>query len=451
MVRDMTKGGITRHLVAFSVPLVLGNLFQLMYNAVDSIVVGKFAGEDALAAVGTGSPVMNIIILGVTGICIGASVLMSEYFGARDMEKLKREIATTLLLGCGFSLVIVALGLLCSGWILRLLDVPEEIMGMASAYLRIIFLGMPFTFFYNAYASVMRSVGDSQTPVKFLAAASVLNVVLDLLLVAVFRMGVVGAAAATVLSQGVSAGLCLWYVNHRLPMLRLSRADLRLDRQMMLLTLKNGSITALQQSCQPIGKLLIQRSINSLGIAAMAVFNAVNRIDDFAFTPEQSISHGMMTFVSQNRGAGQEERMRKGLPFGLRVEFCYWVLICAAILILKEPLMRMFVNEEETVKIGVDYLTLMAFFYLLPAFTNGIQGFFRGMGNMTVTLISTLIQISVRVIFVFLLVPHMGIPAVAWASLIGWVCMLAAEVPYYFVYMKRWGRERAAERQKGEQ
>ena len=438
MVRDMTRGSITRHLVSFSIPLVLGNLFQLMYNAVDSIVVGKFGGEDALAAVGTGNPVMNIVILGITGICIGASVLMSEFFGAKDMEKLKREISTTLLLGSVFSVLIAVLGLFFSGWILKMMDVPEGIFSISVLYLRIIFLGMPFTFFYNAYAAVMRSVGDSKTPVKFLAFASVLNAYLDLLFVAGFHMGVLGAGLATVIAEGVSAGLCLWYVNRNMPMLRLKRSELKVDRQMLKLTLQHGSVTALQQSCQPIGKLLIQRSINSLGITAMAVFNAVSRVDDFAFTPEQSISSGMMTFVSQNRGAKQGERMKKGLPYGLRVEAGYWVLICTAILLLKTPIMNLFVEESEAIRIGVDYLTLMAFFYLLPAFTNGIQGFFRGMGNMTITLVSTLIQISVRVVFVYLLVPSMGIPAVAWASLIGWLCMLAAEVPYYFVYMKRW-------------
>lgn len=167
MIRDMTRGNVTRHLVGFSVPIILGNLFQLAYNAVDSIVVGRFAGTGALAAVGTANPVMNIIILGVSGLCIGASVLMSEYFGARDTEKLRREFAATLFLGMFFSAAVLALGLPLAGPLLRLLNVPDEIFPQARAYLCIIFLGMPFTFVYNAYAAAMRSVGDSRTPIRF--------------------------------------------------------------------------------------------------------------------------------------------------------------------------------------------------------------------------------------------------------------------------------------------
>ena len=222
-------------------------------------------------------------------------------------------------------------------------------------------------------------------------------------------------------------------------MLKLSARELRIDRGLLRKTLKQGSITALQQSCQPIGKLLIQGMINPLGVSAMAAFNAVSRVDDFAFTPEQSISHGMMTFVAQNRGAKNKKRVKKGLSTGLKVEVGYWVLICVIILLLREPIMRLFVSAEssgELIPLGTQYLGWMAFFYLWPAFTNGIQGFFRGMGNMTITLISTIIQISVRVIGVYFLVGQLGILSAAWASVIGWTCMLLAEVPYYFYYKK---------------
>lgn len=258
MMKDMTKGNIPSQLIGFSIPLVLGNLFQLTYNAVDSIVVGKFAGERALAAVGTGNPVMNIVILGITGICIGASVLMSEFYGAGKHDRLKKEVSTILLFGTYFSLAIAVLGVVFSRGILRLLQVPEEILGDAVIYLRVIFLGMPFTFFYNAVASALRSVGDSKTPVRFLAFASVLNGALDLLLVGVFGMSVFGAALSTVIAEAASAGLCIWHVYRKVPLLRLRRQDFHMDRDLLRLTLRHGSITALQQSCQPIGKLLIK-------------------------------------------------------------------------------------------------------------------------------------------------------------------------------------------------
>lgn len=439
MVKDLTKGSIPKHLITFAVPIVLGNLFQLTYNAVDSIVVGKFAGQGALAAVGTANPVMNIVILGVTGICIGASVLMSQFFGAGDEEKLKKEVSTTLVFGGIFSIAMVVLGLLFSKTILRLMKTPDEILDIAGIYLRIIFLGMPFTYLYNAMASAMRSVGDSKTPIQFLAASSVLNIFLDFLFVAIFHWSAVGAGIATVLSQAASSLLCVWYVYRKVPLLQLRPSELKMDKELLKLTLQQGSITALQQSCQPIGKLLIQGKINTLGVSAMAAFNAVNRVDDFAFTPEQSISHAMMTFIAQNRGANQKERVKKGFRDGLIVEFGYWVIICTVILLFRRPIMSLFSSGEDfdMLELGVSYLGLMAFFYLLPAFTNGVQGFFRGMGNMKITLISTIIQISVRVIFVYILVPSLGITGVAFASFIGWVCMLAAEIPYYFAYMKK--------------
>lgn len=439
MMKDMTTGTIPSQLIRFSIPLVLGNLFQLTYNAVDSIIVGRWAGENALAAVGTANPVMSIVILGITGICIGASVLMSEFFGAGRGEQLKRQVSTTLIFGCFFSAVVVLLGLACSGVVMKALRVPEEIFGEAVLYLRIVFLGMPFTYLYNAVASALRSVGDSRTPVRFLAMASVLNGCLDLVFVAGLGLGVVGAALATDIAEAVSALLCVAYVYRKVPLLQLKQEDLRVDGELLKLTLKHGSITALQQSCQPIGKLLIQGAINPLGVSTIAAFNAVNRVDDFAFTPEQSISSGMMTFIAQNRGAGKKERVKKGFRYGLLVEMGYWVIICTVILLMKEPLMRLFVSDGDTKMVapGVEYLSLMAFFYLMPAFTNGIQGFFRGMGNMSITLVSTLIQISFRVVFVYLLVPRMGMTGVACSCLIGWSFMLMAEVPYYFWFKRR--------------
>jgi putative MATE family efflux protein len=439
MMIDMTKGNIPKHVVSFSIPFILGNLLQLTYNAVDSIVVGRFAGKEALAAVGTANPVMNIIILGITGICIGASVLMSEFFGAGKHEELKQEISTTLLFGGFFSFFIVVLGLIFSKGLLDLLGVPKEILEPAALYLRIIFVAMPFTYLYNAVSAAMRSVGDSKTPIRFLAIASILNGCLDVVFVGGFHMGVAGAGLATDLAEACSAIFCILYIYRKVPLLQLSKKDIKLNKNLLKKTLQHGSITALQQSAQPIGKLLIQGVINPLGVDAIAAFNAVSRVDDFAFTPQQSISSAMMTFIAQNRGAKNKKRVKEGFKFGLGVEFCYWILICIVTLWLKQPIMKLFVSSKETgmIDLGVQYLSLMAFFYLLPAFTNGVQGFFRGMGNMKITLISTIIQISFRVLFVYALVPRMGMAGVAYASLIGWILMLVYEVPYYFRYKRK--------------
>ncbi|WP_243109936.1 MATE family efflux transporter [Clostridium sp. E02] len=438
-MKDMTKGRITSQLIRFSIPLILGNLFQLAYNAVDSILVTRFVGGKAAVALATTNPVMSILIIAITGICIGASVLMSEFYGSGDEKRLKDEVSTLLLFGCFFSLIIAAFGYSFSEEILRRIRVPDQLLVDAAKYLRIIFLGMPFTFFYNGVASALRSIGDSKTPVWFLALAFVLNGLLDVVFVAWFHMDVVGAALATDIAEAVSVGLCVFYIYKRVPLLRVSRKEMRLDRDLLILTLRHGVITALQQSCQPIGKLLIQRMINPLGISTIAAFHAVNRVDDFVFVPERSISSGIMTFVAQNKGAKNSGRIKKGFRTGLMIEAGYWIFICIFILIIKKPAMNMFVlvNDSGLVEIGVKYLSLMAFFYLLSAVTNGIQGFFRGMGNMFITLIFTLIQISVGVGVASNLVPVMGLKGVAYASMIGWACMLFAEIPYYFWFKSR--------------
>ena len=431
---NMTKGNIPHHLVRYSVPLILGNVFQLTYNVVDSVIAGRFIGKEALAAEGTANPVMNIVILGISGICMGAAVLMSEFFGAGEHEKLKRQMATTVVFGCWFSLAIALCGLFFARPLLYALRVPEELLAMATTYLRIIFLGAPFTYFYNAVSSALKSVGDSKTPLKFLAFSSILNAVLDLIFIGGLGFGIVCSAMTTVIAEAASAALCIGYVYRKIPLLRLKRGEFCLDMELLKETLNYGSVTALQQSCQPIGKLLIQGAINPLGVDVIAAFNAVSRVDDYAFTPEQSISHGITTFVAQNRGAKQTKRIRRGFAWGLLLEACYWVLICATILLIRRPVLSLFVTESDQslVEIGSRYLGLMAFFYIFPAFTNGIQGFFRGMGDLKVTLLSTFIQTSVRVLFVYLLTPSMGIQGAAVACAIGWSMMLLFEVPYYF-------------------
>lgn len=435
----MTQGSITRHLIRYSVPLILGNIFQLTYNAVDSIIAGRFIGKEALAAEGMASPVMNIVILGISGICMGAGVLMSEFFGSREYETLKREMSTAVLFGLYFSLAVAAAGIVLTPGLLKLLHVPEDLMGMTSIYLRIIFLGAPFTYFYNALASALKSVGDSKTPLKFLMFSSVLNGVLDLIFIGGLGFGIVCSAVTTVIAEAVSAGLSIGYVYWKIPYLRLAPGEMHMDRKLLKMTLKYGSVTALQQSCQPIGKLLIQGSINTLGVDAIAAFNAVSRVDDFACMPEQSISHGITTFVAQNRGAKKYDRLREGFRKGLLLEFCYWICICSLVLILRQKIVGLFVSEyqaQNIILLGSQYLGSMAFFYLYPGFTNGFQGFYRGMGMMKMTLLGTFIQTSLRVIATWILVPRAGIYGVAFACAVGWSVMLLVEIPYYF-YLRR--------------
>lgn len=449
---DMTRGNVAGNLVRYAWPLIVGNLFQLSYNMADSVIAGRYIGRDALAAAGTASPIMNILILGISGLSMGAGVLMSEFFGAGEREKLKRELSTVLLFGLVFSLALVGLGVAVTRPLLVALQVPEEILGMTGAYVRVIFLGVPFTYFYNTLAAALKALGDSKTPLKFLVFSACLNVALDVILIGWLRLGLVYSAVATVVAEGASALLSIWYIYRRVPELALDREELKVDRELLNVTLRYGSATALQQSCQPIGKLLVQRCVNGLGVDAMAAFNAVTRIDDFAFTPEQSIAQAITTFVAQHRGRGvrtQEDRRRvyRGFGRGMLLEACYFVCICLVAELLQEPIMRLFVERDSsplTIEMGCRYLTAMGFLYILPAMTNGVQGFFRGCGRMKLTLLCTFIQVFFRVTGTYLFAPRMGIVGVAVACCVGWIFMLGFEGLYYLYSKKKWDRgERA--------
>lgn len=434
----MTTGNIPKHLVKFAVPLVLGNLFQLTYNATDSIIVGRFVGKNALAAVGTANPIMNIVMFFIVGICMGASILMSEYFGAGDIKKFKREVSTTMIAGLIFTIIMISICVIMTKPILMLIRTPDDILLDATNYLRIIFFGLIFTFLYNIYASTLRSIGDSKTPLIFLIISSILNVVMDIIFVVYFKMGVSGAAIATVIAEMFSSIFCITYVYIKIPILRFVKKEIVLDKILLKSTINYSWITAMQQTCLYVGKVLVQGAVNPLGVDAIATFNAVNRVDDFAFTPEQSISSGMTTFIAQNRGAKKIERIKKGFWSGMKIETVYWLIIVGLIYFGANNLMTLFVKDgsSKIVELGVIYLQMMAFFYLLPSWTNGIQGYFRGMSDLRVTLISTFLQIAGRVVFSYLLAPRLGIVGIALSCLAGWIIMLAYEVPVCIKHMK---------------
>ena len=437
--RDMTRGSVTRHLLGYAVPMVLGNIMQLTYNAADSVIISKNLGQDALAAVSVCDPIMTVMVLGASGMGIGASVLMSRFYGAKEREKLRREFSTTLLFGVAFSLVVFLLGLAFAPQLLRLIKAPAAAFDMAIVYLRIIFVGFLFTFQYNILSSALRSLGDSRAPVWFLGISCAVNICLDLLFVVLLRMGVAGAGLATVIAEAVSVALCVWWIEKRVPDLALRREDLGVDKALLKETVKNGALTALQQAAQPVGKVLIQGTINLQGVTAIDAFNNACRIDDYARIPTQSNGSAIMTCAAQNRGAGQPERVRESFRQGLLIAFVYYPVIFLIVQLLKTPAMRLLSPDENPgiVTLGVEYLTVKAFFFILPGVTNAIQGFFRGMGSMTVVLISTLIQISVRTVLVLLFVPRYGIVAEAWACAAGWLCMIVFEFAVYFVRRRK--------------
>lgn len=443
----MTKGPITGHLIKYAIPLILGNFFQLTYNAVDSIILGRFSGKTSLASVGIANPIMNILIFFIVGICLGAGILMSEFYGAHDHAKLKREISTTIGVGFIFTLFVSALCFIFVRPILFAIKTPIELIEPTTHYLRIVFAGLFFTFFYNVFACTLRAVGDSRTPIICVAISAVLNGILDYILVAVFNFGMKGAAFATVLSQAISCILIVTYIYLKETELAVKPKEFTIDRALLKDTLNYSWATALQQVVLYIGKLLIQSAVNPLGTDSIATFNAGTKIDDFCYQPTQNIGHTITTFIAQNRGAKNPERQKKGFFRGMIIEWLYGIFIGLIVFTLRAPLITLFVghNELNVIQLGKEYLLIMSCLYLLPATTNGIQAFFRGMGIMKVTVIATTTQIIFRVAFSYILsslfVKYFGlshaVSGVAFACLAGWLAMLVYEVPVLFIQWKK--------------
>ena len=431
MTKDLTTGKIMPILVNFTVPLVLGNLFQLTYNAVDSIIVGHFVGKEALAAVGICNPISTLMILFLNGLCMGASILMGIQYGAKDYKTLRRQISTTMLSGVVFSFFLTLFCVVFAVPILHLLQVDASIMEMTRQYLRIIFLGLMFTFLYNFFSSTLRALGDSASPLYFLIISAVLNIFGDLFFVIVLKAGSNGCAISTVLSEALCCLFCIIYIQKKVPILRLGKKWLVFDSRLLKKTIAYGWASAMQQATVQMGKIAIQALVNTMGVSVAAAFAVVNRIDDFAITPEQNIAHAMTALMAQNKGAGKNDRMREGFRCGMILEIVYGAAVMVICQVFAGELMALFVKDEEVIGHGVIYLHLIAVMYILPAVTNAIQGFFRGIGDLKVTLMSSFTNMAVRVIAAapMILLWNFGIEALPYSYLAGWVAMLLVETP----------------------
>lgn len=440
MTKDLTTGKIMPILVNFTVPLVLGNLFQLTYNAVDSIIVGHFVGKEALAAVGICNPISTLMILFLNGLCMGASILMGIQYGAKDYKTLHRQISTTMLSGVVFSFFLTLFCVVFAVPILHLLQVDASIMEMTRQYLRIIFLGLMFTFLYNFFSSILRALGDSASPLYFLIISAVLNIFGDLFFVIVLKAGSNGCAISTVLSEALCCLFCIIYIQKKVPILRLGKKWLVFDSRLLKKTIAYGWASAMQQATVQMGKIAIQALVNTMGVSVAAAFAVVNRIDDFAITPEQNIAHAMTALMAQNKGAGKNDRMREGFRCGMILEIVYGAAVMVICQVFAGELMALFVKDEEVIGHGVIYLHLIAVMYILPAVTNAIQGFFRGIGDLKVTLMSSFTNMAVRVIAAapMILLWNFGIEALPYSYLAGWVAMLLVETPLMIrIYRKK--------------
>lgn len=429
MTGDMTKGSSYKILIAFAVPMILGNVFQQLYSTTDAIIVGRLIGKNALAAVGVANPIMSIAIFFIFGICIGTSVLMSQLFGAGKLKALKKEVSTALIAGIFFTAVMSVFFVFISRWILMVTGTPNEIVGEADVFLKIIFGGLIFSFLYNYYSSALRAIGDSKTPLIFLIISCVLNGVLCYVFVAFFRFGVAGSAVATVIAQAVSSILCIVYVYMKIPMIKLSWSELIIDRDLLKRTIQYSWVSALQQTCLYVGRLLVQGVVNPFGANAIAAFNSVTRVDGFVLAPGDSFAASVATFSAQNKGAGRKDRIVQGYKDSNIIITIYSVITALAVFLCANPIMRMFVagTESAVIRIGVDYLRIMSVFYVLSGFCNILQGLFRGIGRLHITLNATLMQITLRVILSYALAPYLGVTSVCYAVGVGWMLMIIYE------------------------
>lgn len=436
MARDMTKGNITGHLIAYAVPLVFGNLFQQLYHTVDSVVVGQFYGKEALAAVGAAGPIMNILTFLIVGLSLGASILMASYFGAKDYRNLKDEFATSVLSGLLLTIVLSGIALSGSSLFIRLTQTPEEISSLAASYLKIISAGLVFTFFYNIFSAALRAIGDSRAPLYVLILTTFVNVFLDVFLVGKCHLGVPGAAIATIISQAVSALALFLYIWLKVPLLRLGLRDLKLKTSMLKKTIDFSSISAVQQTVLYIGRLLVQSGVNALGVDAVAAFNAVSIIDSYVLAPGDSLAASITTFSAQNLGAKEYDRIPKGLRKMLMIAEVYIIITAIVVLLCRHPLLGIFLKSQETkaLRQGMSYLVPMASFYFVSGLTNTFQGYYRGIGHLMITLFATLVQIPIRVIISYSLFGHLGIQAVAVGTTVGWCCMTGFELLMYRKY-----------------
>lgn len=424
MNRDLTNGNVTGSLLMFAGPMILGNLLQQCYNIVDTWVVGRYVGADALAAVGSSYTLMTFLNSLLIGLCMGSGAVFSYYIGKGDRQKVK-ECALTSFALVGLLAVAVSVAVQCfREQILWLLRTPKQLMQMTEEYLVIIFTGIVFIFLYNYFAFLLRALGNSVVPLYFLGAASVINIGLDLFFVLQFDWGLRGAALATVMAQAVSGmglGIYIW---KKEPFFCFSLRSFIQGEKPVAEICKYSGMTCMQQSVMNFGILMVQSLVNSFGPAVMAAFAATVKIDTFAYMPAQEFGNAYSIFISQNHGAGKRERVREGTKkaFGVSAAFCG--VVSVLVFVLARYLMLIFVKAQNTqiIEIGMQYLRIEGAFYAGIGILFLLYGYFRGINRPGVSLVLTIISLGTRVVLAYILaaVPAIGVLGIWWAIPIGW-------------------------------
>ncbi len=422
---DLTKGNISKTLLQFALPMIMGNLLQQMYNVTDTLIVGRYIGREALAAVGSAYTLMTFLNSILLGFCMGSGVMFSVCYGKRDTDRMKQGMFLSFVMIGALTLVINVAVFLGLDGILVFLRVPDEVYGMMREYLWIIFWGITAIFIYNYFASLLRAIGNSVVPLVFLGVSAVSNIVLDLVFVLIFHRGIAGAAEATVLAQIFSGVGIAWYTWICFPEFRLGRAWMRWDFGVLKEIFHLSFLTSVQQSVMNFGILMVQGLVNSFGPVVMAAFAAAVKIDSFAYMPVQDFGNAFSTFVAQNFGAGEQERIRRGIRSASFCTLVFCLMITAGVCLFARELLLIFVRPEEleVLAVGVEYLRIEGAFYCLIGFLFLFYGYFRAMRRPGMSVVLTVISLGTRVVLAYTLsaVPWIGVRGI-WAAVpVGWL------------------------------
>lgn len=422
--QNLTDGRIGRSLLLLSLPMILGNMLQQLYNIADTLIVGKTIGAAALSAVGSSYTLMVLLTSVVLGLCMGSGVVFAQLYGAGKLEELKTSIFNSFVFVLIITAVINVLSFALLDKFIVWLNIPAEAAEMTLEYLRIIFTGLGFVYIYNFFASVLRSIGNTLAPLIFLAVSAVINIVLDIVFIVLFDMGVGGAAWATVAAQALSALSIAIYFFAGSKELCPERRHMKYHRALLKAVIENSALTAVQQSIMNLGILMVQGLVNSFGFFVSAAFTVVVKIDAFAYMPAQDFGNAFSTFVSQNYGAKKPDRIFSGLKTAAVMTSLFCALSSAAVFIFAEPLMRRFVGsgEREIIEIGVKYLRIEGSFYIGIGILFLWYALFRGLGRSAVSIVLTVVSLGSRVALAYILsgVPAIGVSGIWWAIPIGW-------------------------------
>ena len=436
MNNELTRGPVLKSLLWFAIPMILGDLLQQCYNVADTLIVGRFLGADALAAVGSAFSLMTFLTSILLGLSMGSGVVFSIRYGQGDIQGLKERIYASFLLLAGVTVVLNILVFAGTDWIIWFMKVPDEIQGYMKDYLVVIFAGLAGIFLYNYFASLLRALGNSKVPLLFLAVSAILNIFLDLWFVLGLKRGVAGAAEATVISQYVSGIGIAVYAFLKFPLIRPQGEKIRIRLSCMKEIISFSALTCIQQSVMNLGILMVQGRVNSFGPAVMAAFAAAVKIDAFAYMPVQDFRNAVSTFIAQNYGAGQEERIRKGLKYSILTSMAFCLFITTGIWLLARPLMLLFVDAGETAIIaeGVRYLHIEGTFYCGIGCLFLLYGLYRAVGKPGMSVVLTIISLGTRVVLAYALsaIPEIGVVGIWWSVPIGWFLADLTGLAYYW-------------------